>query len=99
IETRAPADAVDGLEAPGRHQPGPWIRGDAVAWPLLERRAKGVVQRLLSEVEVAEKADQRGEDATRFGAVDGVCLLAHARGRILAHRYDRQCNVGFRVGC
>ncbi len=37
--------------------------------------AAGVVQRLLGEVEVAEEADQRGEDAARLGPVDRVHRL------------------------
>ena len=87
IEARAPADAVDRLEAAGRHEPGPRIGGHAVARPLLERGAEGVVQRLLGEVEVAEQADQRGEDAARLGAVDGVRRRARVCGLIVARRW------------
>jgi hypothetical protein len=86
LESRAPADAVDGLETPGRHQPRPGIGRDAVVRPLLERRAEGLVQRLLGEVEVAEQADQGGEDAARLGAVEGLHLCAHWFGRIRVHR-------------
>ena len=63
---------VDRLEAAGRDEPGARIGGHAVARPLLERGGEGVVQRLLGEVEVAEQADQGGEDAARVGAVDRV---------------------------
>ena len=84
IEARAPADAVDGLEAAGRHEPGARIRRHAVARPLLERRPESVVQRLLGEVEVAEQADQRREDAPRFGAIDGLRLRVHATCGFLA---------------
>ena len=70
IEARAPAHAVDRLEAAGRHEPRARVRRHAVARPLLERRAERVVQRLFGEVEVAEKTDQRGEHAPRLGAVD-----------------------------
>ena len=48
------------------------LAGHAVARPLLDRGREGVVQRLLGQVEVAEEADQRGEDAARLGAVDGL---------------------------
>jgi hypothetical protein len=42
------------------------------------------VQRLLGEVEVAEQADQSGENPARVGAVDGVHRFPHRPGRILA---------------
>jgi hypothetical protein len=53
---------------------------------LLERRAKGVVQRFLRKVEVAQQANERGEDTPGFGAIDGVRHRAHALLRILACR-------------
>ena len=65
VEPGAPAHAVDRLEAAGRNEPRPRIGRHAVARPLLQRRREGIVQRLLGEVEVAEQADQRGEDAAR----------------------------------
>ena len=43
--------------------------------------AEGVVQRLLGEVEVAEQAEQGGEDAARVGAVDVVHQLERLVGR------------------
>ena len=86
VEPRASAYAIDGLEATGRYQPRARIRRHAVARPLLERRAEGVVQRLLGEVEVAEQPDQRGEDAARFGAIDGLGRGAHTLERIHARR-------------
>ena len=62
-----------------------------------DRRGEGVVQRLLGEVEVAEQADQRGEDAARLGAVDGVdrsrtrrsSSLTRVRPRLTAARAPR----------
>ena len=63
VEPRAPAYAVDGLEATGRDEPGSRVGRHAITRPLLERRAKRIVQCLLGEVEVAKQTDQRGEDA------------------------------------
>src|SRR5262249_166304 len=63
---------VDALETTGRYEPGAWIGRDAIARPLLQRCAKGIVQRLLGDIEVAEQPNQCGKDAARFGAVDGV---------------------------
>ena len=62
VESRPPAHAIDGLETPRRHQPRPRVRRHAVPWPLLHGRSKGILQRLLGQVEVAEQADQGGED-------------------------------------
>jgi hypothetical protein len=84
-EPRAPADPVDRLEAAGRHEPGARIGGHAVPRPLFERRPEGLVQRLLGEIEIAEKADERGEDAARLRgrrfAVARVAWLSVAGGR------------------
>ena len=77
VETRAPAHAVDRLEASGRHQPRARIGGHAVARPLLQRRPEGVVQRLLGDVEVAEQADQRREHTAGVGEVDGIHRLVY----------------------
>ena len=86
VEPRASAYAVDGLEATRRYQPRARIRRDAVARPLLERRAESIVQRLLGEIEVAEQPDQRGEDAARFGTIDRIGRGAHTLERIHVRR-------------
>src|SRR5258706_14831601 len=82
IEARIAPDAIDRLESPGRHEPGARVRGDALAGPLLECRAEGVVQRLFREIEVSEKAHKRGEHAARLGAIDGIDRLARARSSL-----------------
>ena len=64
VEPGAPAHCVDGLEAAGRHEPCPGIGGYAITRPPLYCCGKGIVQRFFGEVEVAEQADQGGEDAT-----------------------------------
>ena len=58
VEARAPAHAVDRLEAAGRNEPGARIVGHAVARPLLSRCDEGVVQRLLRPLEIAQKPDE-----------------------------------------
>ena len=63
VEPRPSAHRVDGLEAAGRDEPRPGLLGDSFLRPALHRRREGVVERLLGEVEVAEEADQGGEDA------------------------------------
>src|SRR5262249_40407488 len=80
-----PPERVDGLEAAGRDEPGTGIRRYALARPLLDRGPARVVQRLLGEIEVAEEADEGGEDAPGVGTIDRLDLLARQRGWILAH--------------
>jgi hypothetical protein len=43
------------------------------------------VQRLLGEIEVAEEADECGEDAPGVGTIDGLDRLARQLAGILAH--------------
>ena len=79
VEAGVPADAVDRLEAAGGHQPRPRVPWHAVARPLLGGGDEGVVERLLGALEIAEKADQRRENAARFGAIDRGDRLARRR--------------------
>ena len=79
VEPRSPADAVDRLETAGRDEPCPRVVGDSIERPLLERRAERVVQRFLGDIEIAEQADQRGENAARFGAIDRLNLCSRVQ--------------------
>ena len=72
IEARGLAQTINGFEAPGGDQPRARILRHAVARPGIERGDKGVMQRLLGEIEIAEKADECGEHAARIGAIDRV---------------------------
>src|SRR6266571_1569593 len=64
------AQPVDRLESASGDEPRARIRRHAFDRPALHRRRKRILQRLLGEVEVAEEADQGGQDAAGFGAVD-----------------------------
>ena len=66
------ADPVDGAVPRGRDQPGDGIGGLAVARPALGGDRERVLGGFLGEVEVAEEADQRGEDAPPVIAEDLV---------------------------
>ncbi len=96
VEPRAPADAVYGLEATGRNQPRPRVGRHAVARPLFECRPESVVQRLFGDIEVAEQADQGGEDAARLRPVDGIYRFAHPFGRVLTHWHPESTKPGNR---
>ena len=74
------ADAVDRPISGRRHEPGARARGHAVAGPALGGDRERLLGGFLGEVEVAEEADQGGEDASPLVAED---LLEHysASGR------------------
>ena len=57
------ADAVDRAVARGGHEPRARVRGRALARPALRGDRERLLRGLLGEVEVAEEADQRGDDA------------------------------------
>ena len=64
IESGAAAEAVDRLEPAGGHQPGARVCGHSFLRPLLERGAERVLQGFFGDVEVAEQADERGQNPT-----------------------------------
>ena len=64
------------------------IRGHAFARPLFERRPEGVLQRFLSDVEVAQQPDQRRQHTTGLGLVDRVHRLMNLIGRLHRARSD-----------
>jgi len=64
------ADAVDRAVAPGRDQPGQRLLGRAVARPALGGDRERLLRGLLGEIDVAEEADQGGEDAAPLAAED-----------------------------
>ena len=64
------AQAVDRAVAGGDRQPGARVGRRAVPWPALGSGRERVLGGLLGEVEVAEEADQVGEDATPLLAED-----------------------------
>ena len=64
------ADAVDGAVACRGHQPGARVGGNPVLGPSLRGDREGLLRGFLGEVEVAEEADQGGQDAAPFLAED-----------------------------
>src|SRR4051794_20859153 len=83
-ESRIATHAVDRSIAARAYEPRARVVGLALAWPLFERRAERILQRLLGGVEIAEETDQRGEHAARLGAKDpleAVCEPAAAAPR------------------
>jgi hypothetical protein len=66
------ADAVR-CPVPSRlHQPGARMAGNAVAWPPAGSDGERLLRGFLGEIEVAEEADQGGQDASPFLAEDAI---------------------------
>ena len=99
-EAHAAPYRINRFETLCRHQPGARIGRHTLNRPLLERRAKCFVQRFFGDIEVAEQADQRGENTARFSTINRVdlrlqrvrvCLCsAHEKGR---HPMPRLCSI------
>jgi hypothetical protein len=66
------ADAIDSAVPRGRHEPGARVGGRALAGPPLSGGSERLLSGLLGEVEVAEEADEAGEDAPPLVAEDLV---------------------------
>jgi hypothetical protein len=64
------ADAVRRPVPGRRHQPGARVAGGAVAWPSVGGQRERLLRGFLGEVEVAEEADQGGQDAAPLLAED-----------------------------
>jgi hypothetical protein len=84
---RATTHRIDPLNRPAGNQPRARIRRHALARPLLHRRRKRVVQRLLGKVEIPEQpyqcgkhaaATRRGKPRLPFDARQPVHLTTHA---------------------
>src|ERR1700704_3434202 len=65
-EQDLPAQAIDRLVTSDIDQPGARVRRHAGGRPLLDRCRERLQQGLLRELEIADEADQRREDATRL---------------------------------
>ena len=72
LERAIAADAVDGAVAGRRYEPRARVRGSPFAGPPLGGDRERLLSGLLGEVEVAEEADQAGEDASPLVAEDLV---------------------------
>jgi hypothetical protein len=66
------ADPIDGAVTGSDGEPRARVGGRALARPSLGRGGERLLDGLLGEVEVAEEADQRGEDPPPFVAKDPI---------------------------
>jgi hypothetical protein len=60
IETRAPAHGVDGLEARLGNKPRAWLVGNASEGPGFQSCGERLVHRFFGQVQISEKAHERG---------------------------------------
>jgi hypothetical protein len=65
-------ERVDRLEATGGHQPRSRVSRNSCVRPVLHRRSKCIMHRLLGQIEIAEETDERRENAARIGAIDRI---------------------------
>src|SRR5215470_6766958 len=75
-ETRLTLNSVDGLVPSRTDYPGAGIVRDAFAGPLLDRGCKRLLGGFLGQIEIAQHADEAGDDPSEFLAVE---LLQHWR--------------------
>ena len=69
---RAVAQTVDGFVAGGLDDPGSREFRDAGGPPLVDGCRKGLLRALFGEVEIADHADQGGDDPAPIRAIDCV---------------------------
>jgi len=81
-------EPVDGPAARRRQQPGAGLRWDALGRPVLQRGLDHLGRDVLGEIEVAEAADEGGEQPAPFLAEHGLHGLhrPHGTGCPLVHR-------------
>jgi hypothetical protein len=70
-----PPEPVDRLVAGGGGDPGPRVVRDPALGPHLHRDDEGLLDRLLSQVEVAEDADQGGDRPARLVPEEAIDQL------------------------
>ncbi len=66
------AEVVEGAVFGDLHQPRAGVARHAFGRPLFERRDQRVVREILGEADVADHADESGDQAGRFDAPDRV---------------------------
>src|SRR5580704_2010783 len=66
------ADAIDRAVARGRHEPRAGVAGCALARPALGGDREGLLRGFLGEIEVAEEANQAGEDTAPLVPEDAL---------------------------
>ena len=71
-------DAIDRPVAGGGHEPAARVGGDALARPALRGDGEGVLRGLLGEVEIAEEANQRSENAAPLVAEGALEVRYHS---------------------
>ncbi len=91
LESGVPANCVDGLETPGRYEPGARIGGHAIARPLLQSCPESIVQRLLGDIEVGLRSIAC---SSYLGPAWGQRVRAANRFRIF-HQSDRALDMIF----
>ena len=72
IKARLAPQLVNHLKTPGGNQPGARVLRNPLTRPLVERRGKGLLQRLFREIKVTEQANQCCKGPAGFLAINGL---------------------------
>ena len=86
-------DSVDGGAAGDLEEPGVGAMGQTGAAPVDQRALGGVRERLLGQVEIAERADERGEKPPPVVTHDPLDLAGQIGGGV-GHSSPGICMIG-----
>ena len=79
FETSLPTKLIHGLVPSRRDQPGARVRRRPLLRPVLQGHCEGFLQCLFRQVEVTQKADQRGENPPRLVPVKAIDIHERIR--------------------
>src|ERR1700722_4755329 len=94
VEACPPAHHVDGLESPGRYEPGARLVGKAGLRPSLQGGSESLVHHLFGKIEIADQAHQRSQNSARFRPVKSLYGPTQIFRRIRRH----PCQTSKRIG-
>src|SRR6185312_12305992 len=77
IESGAPTQGINGLKPSCRDEPGARIGRQPVLRPTLQSCGKGVMQRVLGKIEIAQEANKRGQNSAGLRAVNRIHELMY----------------------
>jgi len=85
-KTHVASQAIDRLVAADIDQPGAGICRNAFDWPLMKCRCEGILHCIFGELKVAEKPNQRSQNAATFVAEHKCNLIRHDPSLLLSSR-------------
>src|SRR6516162_7769628 len=80
-------EAVDCPVTRGLYDPGTWELRDAIRRPLLQSGGEGLLSKLFSQIEISQKTDEGGHDATPIRAIQCFHDFNSVRGHYLIIKF------------